>query len=823
LQPRHFSRFESSRKSILGAGFIFLFGVTLVINGTSAANAQTKEAAKQQAESQLKQMTPQQIDAKIKEYGMTREQAESKAKELGIDLGTYLQQAAAPSPEQPTTEQSEPSQPEQSKAEPSKDKEEVKPGKSLPAVGGGGLPYFGYDVFLQVPAAFEPSAAGPVDPEYIIGPGDVLKVSVWGQVELQNELTVDKEGRIFIPTIGQVLVSGQSLDATYSKLKMQMSRSYSGLVSRPPTVWMDLTISKLRPKRLFMMGEVVKPGGYTVSSYATVFNSLYSIGGPTVRGSLRDVRVIRADKVIAHVDLYKYFTGAEETDDIRVQNNDIIFIPTRGKTVSIDRQVRRPAIYELLPKENLRQLLDYAGGALNTAYLERIQVDRIIPFKERKPGGPERRVIDVNFREILNQNKDYELVDGDRVTVYPIFDERQNIVKLNGAVMRPGTFQLEKTPTIRALLNAAEGPDPRAYLEVAHLIRYNDDWLTRRTIPFELRKVLSEPEADWKLMPRDEVIVFSIEAIEVKNKSVTIRGEVKSPGRFPLNNNLTLDDLILLAGGYTESAELLQAEVARVKPGGIPDDSLVVILHPRLPTVFNADGRNIGADTVSAQSLMAQGFFLLQNHDEVLIRPNPDFSLQQNVSVSGDIKYPGAYAIERKGERLSSILTRAGGPTTTSYLRGAELQRGGQRVLVDFEKAFTQKDPVHDVSVLAGDAIKVPPKPNTVFVSGEVNGSGLLSYIKGDDVSDYIDRAGGLTDSSDYAVLTYPTGERRRVNFGFLCSDPEVIDGSSISVLKVPPPPPVEKGPSVGATITDMFALAMSAATIWFIVWQTTQ
>jgi polysaccharide export outer membrane protein len=754
---------------------------------------------------------------------MTREQAESKAKELGIDLGTYLQQAEPTSSSQPTTEQTEPAQSEQGKAEPLKDKEEVRQSKSVPSVGAGGLPYFGYDVFSQVPAAFEPSAAGPVDPEYIIGPGDVLKVSVWGQVEIQNELTVDKEGRIFIPTIGQVLVSGQSVDATASKLKMQMSRSYSGLDSRPPTVWMDLTISKLRPKRLFMMGEVVKPGGYTVSSYATVFNSLYSIGGPTIRGSLRDVRVIRADKVIAHVDLYKYFTGAEETDDVRVQNNDIIFIPTRGKTVSINRQVRRPAIYELLQQENLRQLLDYAGGALNTAYLERIQVDRIIPFKERTPGGPERRVIDVNFREILNQNKDYELVDGDRVTVYPIFDERLNIVRLAGAVLRPGQYQLEKTPSLRALFNAAEGLAPNAYLEVAHLIRYNDDWLTRRTIPFELKKVFSEPDADWKLMPRDEVIVFSIEAIEVKNKSVTIGGEVKSPGKFPLNNNLTLDDLILLAGGYTESAELLQAEVARVPPGGIPGDSVAVILHPKLPTVFNADGHNIGADTASAQSLMAQGFFLLQNHDEVLIRPNPDFTLQQNVSVTGDIKYPGAYTIERKGERLSSILTRAGGPTTTSYLGGAELQRGGQRILVDFEKAFTRKDPVHDVALWAGDAIRVPRKPNTVFVSGEVNGSGLLSYIKGDNVSDYIDRAGGLTDSSDYAVLAYPTGERRRVNFGFLRSNPEVTDGSSISVLKVPPPLPVEKGESVSSIIKDVFAVVTAAATIAFIVYQTTK
>ncbi len=807
-----------SRFSFISRCVVLPSVVLVVSQGLSVLHAQTREVAKQQAESQLQQMSPQQIDAKIKEYGMTREQAESKAKELGIDLNAYLLRDSGSSlqPVPPSLSPEETPQTDKSK-----DKKEVP--SQPPPTSKGGLPYFGYDVFASTPSAFEPTAVGPVDPEYIIGPGDVLRFAVWGQVELQNEVTVDKEGRIFIPTVGQIMVSGQTLDATHSKLKAHMSKSYSGLVSRPPTVWMDITIAKLRPKRVFIMGEVSKPGGYTVSSYGSVFSTLYSVGGPTVRGTLRDIRIIRGNNTIAHVDLYNYLLGADSTNDMRVQNNDIVFVPPRGKTVAITREVLRPAIYELLPGENLDKLIEYSGGARSTAYLERVQVDRIIPFRERKPGGPERRVIDVNFRDILNANKDYDLVDGDVISVYSIFDERMNIVMLRGAVARPGQYQLERAPSLRALLSAAEGLQPGAYLEVAHLVRFNDDWLTRRIIPFELKNVLTEPEADWKLMPRDEVFIFSIEAIEVKNKSVTIRGEVKSPGKFALTENMTLQDIILLAGGYTEGAEMLQAEVSRIDPAGIPGDSLVRIYHPKLPTVFNADGRNIAGDTTSVQSLLAQGFFVLQNHDEVLIRPNPDFSLQQNVTIGGDMIHPGVYAIERKGERLSSLLARAGGPTTTSYLGGAELTRGGQRILIDFEKAFTKRDPVHDVTLLGGDAIKVPPKPNTVLVSGEINGGGLLSFVKGESVSDYIDRAGGLTDSSDYAVLMYPTGERRRVNFGFLRSNPEVADGSSIRVLKVPPPPVPEKGQSVSGTIIDMFAILTSAATIAFIVYQTTK
>jgi len=515
--------------------------------------------------------------------------------------------------------------------------------------------------------------------------------------------------------------------------------------------------------------------------------------------------------------------GADSTNDIRVQNNDIVFVPPRGRTVSVTREVLRPAIYELLPGENLSKLIEYAGGARSTAYLERVQVDRIVPFRDRKPGDVERRIIDVDFRSILNAHKDYELSDGDVVTVYSVFDDRMNLVTLRGAVLRPGQYQLEKTPSLRALLDAAEGLQPRAYLEVAHLIRYNADWLTRRIIPFELRKVLSDPDADWKLMPRDEVIVFSMEAVEVKEKFVSISGEVKTPGRYPLADKMTLDDLILLAGGYTEAADLVGAEVSRVVPGGIPGDSLVVILHPDPPLVFNAQSRNTLRDTVSTESLLGQGYFVLQNHDQVLIRPNPEYKLQQNVTIEGDVNYPGLYAIEKKGERLSSLLTRAGGPTTTSYLGGAELTRGGNRVFVNFDKAFFDKDPVHDVVVLPNDRIRVPPRPSTVLVTGEVNGAGLLSFIKGNSVSDYINRAGGLTDSSDYALLKYPTGESRRVNFGFLRSDPEVTDGSSIYILKVPPPPPAEKGEPATAVIKDVFAILMAATTVAFIVWQVSQ
>ncbi len=210
------------------------------------------------------------------------------------------------------------------------------------------------------------------------------------------------------------------------------------------------TIARLRPKRVFVMGEVNSPGGYTVSSYATVFNVLYSIGGPTINGSLRDVRVLRNGKVIADVDMYAYLAGENETNDLRVQDNDIVYIPPRGKTVAIAKEVRTPAVYELLPGEGLcRSSFTLPGGVLSTAYIERAQIDRIVPFKDRKPGQEERQVLDVDLRKVINEGKDFELYDQDLITVFSILEMRKNVVAVSGAVRRPGRFEIEKVKTVQ--------------------------------------------------------------------------------------------------------------------------------------------------------------------------------------------------------------------------------------------------------------------------------------------------------------------------------------------------------------------------------------
>jgi len=880
--------------------FFFLNFVSFLL-APSQSKQELLELAKKGA---FNSMSPEEVRKKLQESGVSESEAVQFAKENNLDISKFQPQQQAtqnvsPAPTSGVTVQVT--------TPPTKEVIEIP--KGLPPdvsevpKGTHGLEYFGYEIFKNIPAAFEPSSIGPVDPGYLLGADDIIRLSVWGQAEFQYELLVDREGRIFIPNVGQLSVTGIPLRNLEEKLKKQLSKYYSGLSTEPPTVFLDVTIAKLRPIRVFVMGEIARPGGYTINSFATVFNALYSVGGPTIKGSLRKVKVLRENKVIAVVDLYDYLLRGDKSNDVRLQNNDVIFVPIRGKTVAVYGEVKRTSIYELNDDEHLEALIQFAGGLKSTAYISKAQIERIIPFSERKSGEEDRIVVDFDLTSIVNKSATtIHLFDADEVRIFSVLSEKRNYVTIEGSVWRPGKYELGKIRTMYDLLTAAEGTRPEAYLkkadierirddstrvfftvnlekilagdteenlqlferdkitvyslleveypktltisghvkfpqtipyhdsitlfdlifragglldtefqkktflERADINRLNEDKITRRIIPFPLEKLLNDSSYTIPLLPSDEVVLYDIFVKEIQDKFVIISGEIKRPGKYAWRTNLDLQSLILEAGGFTEEADLSSADVARLDPHGLPGDSIAILLYPKL-------SKDLSSLT------MGEGF-LLQHRDNVFIRRNPNFYFHENVSIRGEVLHPGVYSLRYKGERLSEIIERAGGPTSIAYLGGAILTRNNARIITDFEKAFLEREEEHNVLLFPGDDIIIPRKPNTVHVIGEVNNPGLFSFIEGDDVGDYIERAGGKTDSVEIVILSKPTGESERIDWYEF--DPEVPDGSTIYVKKEAAIVQEIKPVDLGETIKDVFAILSSAATLVFLIYQVT-
>lgn len=757
--------------------------------------------------------------------------------------------------------------------------------------------YFGYNLFENIPSSFEPAEVGPIDPGYLIGPGDILRLSVWGATEFQYQLEVDAQGNVFIPTAGQVFVSGTTYESLQKKLTTYLSKFYEGLTSDPPTTFLDVSLTKLRPIRIFVTGEVKNPGGYNISSFATVFNALYAVGGPLVTGSLREIKVIRNNKILTTVDLYDYLLKGQLINDVRLQNNDMVFIPPRKKSVKINGEVFRPAIYELKDSENLQKLIEYCGGLKSSAYIKRIQIKRVRPFNLRTDDPYDIEYLDVDLSQILNKDIDYQLFNDDEITVFPIIDKEVNFVSIEGSVYFPGKYDIKTNKTLYNLIKRAGGllpetyygkadiirtkldetkifisidlselmsnpsdkdvelqprdnikiysiydlvdrknvsisgyvknpvtlpyadsltlydlvfragglQDPffrgRAFLQRADLIRFNPDGVTTRIIPFNLEDVLKDRSFDMKLEPGDRVLIYKADVEKVIDKFVTIEGEVKAPGKYNLTTGMTPNDLILQAGGFTEQALRNKVYVNRINESGYPGGRISESFEVELPLLLDRENKN-GEK------------FILKHKDIVVVRKNPEYENQRLVRIDGEVTYPGVYALEKKTETLSELLKKAGGPTEEAFLFGSEFKRQNKRLVVNIEELWNNYDEELDILLQNGDEISIPKKPNSVFVTGEVNNPGLYKFIPGLNVKDYIEIAGGETDSSNYILYTKANGETQKVGFGFLSSNPTVYDGSTILVKKKPYEPPKETTFDVGATIKDVLSVIVSAVTI---------
>ena len=654
-----------------------------------------------------------------------------------------------------------------------------------------GFNIFGLEMFRSSSSRFEPSLAGPVDANYRLGPGDRLVLILTGDVEASYPLDVTREGFVVIPQVGQLYVANLTLGQLDDLLYSRLGRVYSGVRrGAGATTRFSVSVSRLRTNQVFVLGEVERPGSYMVSSAGTAISALYAAGGPTANGSLRLVQVRRGNEVTGHLDLYDYLLRGDASGDVRLQTGDIVFVPPRLLRVRIIGEVVRPATYELKPSETLADLIRAAGGFLASASRRRVQIERVLPPLQRTADGRDRITIDVTASQSDGGTANIPLEAGDVVRVFAIAERVRNTVTVQGNVWTPGALGLRPGMSISDAIREAGGPKPDVYLGQILVTRLRPD-SSRIQLRAAFRDSTGAVLGDFALQEDDIIEVFALTSFR-PDRYVTIGGAVRRGGQFPFRQGMTMRDLILLAGGLEESAYLREAEIAR-----LPDDrsgmTTAVTIRVSLDSTYLFERRPgepyLGAPGVPAS---AQGApeVELRPYDNVLILQQPNWELQRLVTISGEVRFPGDYALKTRNERISDLIERAGGLTSEAYPEGTVFTRTQGdvgRVAIDVPQALRRRNSPDNLLLMDGDRIRIPQRSNVVTVRGAVNAPNVVAYVPGKDIEYYINQAGGPARNGDHkrAFITQPGGKREtKRTLGRL---PKPLPGSLVVVPELDP------------------------------------
>ena len=683
-----------------------------------------------------------------------------------------------------------------------------------------GYTIFGLAVFDEENTQFDANLAGPVDPNYRVGPGDELVLILTGDVEDSYELPVTREGFIVIPQVGQVSVANLTLAQLDEVLFSRLRRVYSGVGRNPnASTRFSVSVARLRSNQVYVVGDVEMPGSYRVSSAGTAMSALYAAGGPTPNGSLRRVEVRRGGGTVATLDVYDYLLRGSSANDPRLQSGDVVFIPSHGPRVRIWGEVIRPATYEIAPGEALDDLIRSAGGFTAMADRRRVQIERILPPTERQAAGSDRIVMEVTSEQLATGFGPREpLRAGDVVRVFEVADRVRNQVNITGNVWAPGRVAFQPGMRLSDALRRAGGVKPDTYLGQVLVSRLRAD-STRVQLRAELADTTGRAIEDIVLADADEIQVFSVTEFRPE-RYVVVSGAVRNGGRIPYREGMTLRDAVLLAGGLEESALLTEAEIARM-PENRPAGALAMALRVGIDSSYlferRPDGSYDGPPGLPGRPGRAPET-VLRPYDNVLIFRQPNWSLPQSVAITGEVRRPGRYTLRSKTERLSDLIERAGGLTDDAYAGGVVFVREARdvgRVGVDLPSVLRNPGHRDNLLLVGGDSIAVPVFTAVVTVHGNVNSPAGVAYVPGAKLDYYVRAAGGSSVRGDSrkAFVTQPNGkiETRQVRSFFPDAIPEPQPGA---IVYVPERGEPSATTSFAAIATTMAQLLGAIATV---------
>lgn len=620
---------------------------------------------------------------------------------------------------------------------------------------------FGMSMFAAGGLSFEPDLRIATPKNYQLGPDDELNIDIFGNALDNYKVKVNTEGTIRILNLSPIYVNGLSIEAASERIVGRLRQLYQGINMPGSGVSAQITLGNIRSIKVTITGEVTKPGTYTVSSLASVFNALYAAGGPSENGSFRNIRVIRDNKVVKILDLYDFLLRADQKDNIRLQDQDVIRIAEYETRVEVSGEVKRPMIFEVEKSENLKDLLRFAGGFTDKAYTYTIGLKRNT--------ARELKLINISQDEVAT----FMPQRGDKYTIGKILERFENRVTIKGSVFRDGDFAIEQgMTTVKELIKRAEGLKEDAFMNRATISRQKED-NDITVIAFDLGKLMRGEIADIALKREDVIMIRNIKSLREK-RIISIEGEVNKAGKFDFVEGLTVADIIVLANGFTDGASNAKIELSRrVKYDtlGLDNEQNVRIES------FEID-KDLKIRTEDAK-------VVLQPFDKIYVHKSPRYENQKSVYIEGEVKYPGTYTIKDKNQRITDLIELVGGLKDGAFPKGATFSRDSTKIALDLSIILKVPTVTENILLLDGDRIFVPRELQTVKLSGELLNPISVAYRPNQGLRAYIAQAGGLTEkaSKRRIFVRYANGFSDQTRtFLFFTTYPKVEQGSEIIV-----------------------------------------